>query len=418
MKIILSKQKINLLLFIICVIVPFLNIYELSFVVWSLILVVTLKNNYALDFIKYVTVFVVVLILAIVVGLFFDYKFYYVIRDITYLLKPITGLIIGYQLFSNKIKHPFQFIVYAGVAIAVYHLILVANGIIFEGARNVRDIRQFGGYFNDFEIYTLIILIFNKRFDLQFSKNKTIAFLTILSISSFFYLARTNVIQFIILYLALKGYFILSIKSIKVISYTLLAVALGYSAVLYYNPIRNGKGVDEFLYKIKMSPQEAFSTKINRDDWQRFNDNYRSYENIRTIQQLSYNKNLFFGEGIGSQVDLKQRVYLGDMELRYISILHNGYMLVLLKTGLFGLLIYLFSIVLFFKKNKHPNPTLININYLFVGTGIFLIISNWVFMGFYNLADTKSLLIGFLFAYRHELIKKLQIQNFQNQKPN
>jgi O-antigen ligase len=94
------------------------------------------------------------------------------------------------------------------------------------------------------------------------------------------------------------------------------------------------------------------------------------------------------------------------MELRYISILHNGYMTVLLKTGLFGLVIYLYSIFFFFKRKTYFDLNLTNIQTLFIGTGVFLIMSNWVFMGFYNLIDTKSLLIGFLFAYKNELIKK------------
>jgi hypothetical protein len=167
--------------------------------------------------------------------------------------------------------------------------------------------------------------------------------------------------------------------------------------------MRNGKGVDEFLYKIKIAPTEAFSTKINRENWKQFNDNYRSYENIRTVQQLSHNNSLFFGEGIGSQVDLKQKTYLGDMELRFISFLHNGYMTILLKTGFIGLLIYLSSILFFFKRNLSRNNELKNVNYFFIGTGIFLIFSNWVFMGIYNLEDTKSLFIGFMFAYKNDL---------------
>ena len=152
-----------------------------------------------------------------------------------------------------------------------------------------------------------------------------------------------------------------------------------------------------------MVPAEAFSTKINREDWKQFNDNYRSYENIRTVQQLSNQDNLWLGEGMGSKVDLKQKIFLGDMQLRYISILHNGYMTVLLKSGLFGLFVYLFTIYKFFKKTETKNLKLVNLNLIFIGTGVFLIISNWVFMGFYNPVDTKSILIGFLFAYKNEI---------------
>ena len=407
MKITINKAILNQVLFIICVVVPFFNIYELSFTVWMAAIAITLKNNYSVEFVKYISIFIIIFLLAITVGFFYSYSLYFTIRDITYLLKPITGLLLGYQLFNKHIKNPFQFVVYAGVSIAVYHLILVGYGFI-AGAKNVREIREYGGYFNDFEVYTLVILLFSNQFNLQFSKKRNTIFLLILAVSSFFYLARTNFIQFIILVIALKGIFVLNKRAIKVVGTTLILVVAGYAAVFYYNPVRNGKGFDEFLYKIKMAPAEAFSTKINRDDWKQFNDNYRSYENIRTVEQLSYNESFLFGEGIGSQVDLKQKVYLGDMELRYISILHNGYMTVLLKTGLLGLGIYLFSIFFFFRKNNEPTEALKNILYLFIGTGVFLIVSNWVFMGFYNLIDTKTLLIGFLFAYKNDLKKQIK----------
>jgi hypothetical protein len=411
MKIVINKKTINQLLFILCVVVPFFNVYELSFMVWMTAIVLTLKNNYSLEFIKYLSIFISIFLIAILVGLFFDYKWYYIIRDITYLLKPITGLLLGYQLFSKHIKNPFQFIVYAGIAIASYHLLLVVYGIVIDGASNVAAIRARAGHFNDFEVYSLVILLFNKKLNLGFSKYKYWILLGILGLSSFFYLARTNFIQFAVLIIALKGFFVLNLRVIKMTIIASVLILVGYMSIVYYNPARTGKGLDQLLYKIKNIPEEAFSTKINRGDWKDFNDNYRSYENIRTVEQLSYNGSLLFGEGIGSQVDLKQKVYLGDMLLRYISILHNGYMTVLLKTGLLGVFIYLLSITFFFRKNPYPNEVLQNINYLFVGTGVFLIISNWVFMGFYNLVDTKSLLIGFLFAYKNELIKNLEVND-------
>jgi len=408
MKLVLNKVFFNQLLFIICVVVPFFNNYELSFATWSFSIVLTLKYNYSLQFIRYLFIFIFILVLAIVVGLFNDHASYFIIRDITYLLKPITGLLLGYQLFSDKIKKPFQFIVYAGLAIASYHLVLVFYGIVFDGVRKMREIREFGGYFNDFEVYTLIILLFNNQIKLGFSKKQTQMFIGILAISSFFYLARTNFIQFVVLFAALKGYLVLTKRALKIILSCIMLSLLTYTAIYQYNPVRNGKGIDEFLYKIKIIPTEAFSTRIKRDDWKDFNDNYRSYENIRTIEQLSNNENFLFGEGIGSQVDLKQKVFLGNMFLRKISILHNGFMTILLKTGLVGLCIYFFSIAFFFKRNTATNETLKNINYIFIGTGVFLIISNWVFMGFYNLLDTKSLLIGFLFAYKNNIINNIK----------
>lgn len=405
MKLTLNKELYYQIIYMICVIIPFFNNYELSFLVWLVASILTIKNKYSVPFLKYLSYFILIFSLAFFVGLFFNYKLYFIIRDITYLLKPIFGLILGYQLFYDKTKNPFQFIVYAGVAIASYHLFLVVWGILFEGARNVREIREQGGYFNDFEVYTLIILLFHKQFQLNFTKRKTIIFISILALSSFFYLARTNFIQFVILFMAMKNWLVLNKRSITILTSLLVFSVVGYAAIYNYNPKRNGSGLDEFLYKIKLIPLEAFATKINREDWKDFHDHYRSYENIRTVEQLSHNNTFSFGEGMGSQVDLKQKVYLGDMEMRHISILHNGYMTVFLKSGIPGLLILFGSILFFFKKFNSYSEIDTKINLLFLGTGVFLIFSYWVFMGFYNLIDTKTLLIGYLFAYKNHIQK-------------
>jgi hypothetical protein len=405
MKLTLNKELYYQIIYMICVIIPFFNNYELSFLVWLVASILTIKQKYSAPFLKYLSYFIIIFSLSFFVGLFFNYKLYFIIRDITYLLKPVFGLILGYQLFYDKTKNPFQFIVYAGVAIASYHLFLVLWGILIEGARNVREIRDHGGFFNDFEVYTLIILLFHKQFQLNFSKQKTRIFISILALSSFFYLARTNFIQFVILFMAMKNWLVFNKRSITVLTSLLVLSVVGYAAIYNYNPKRNGSGLDEFLYKIKLIPLEAFSTKINRDDWKDFHDHYRSYENIRTMEQLSHNNTFLFGEGMGSQVDLKQKVYLGDMELRHISILHNGYMTVFLKSGIPGLLILFGSIFFFFKKFNTFSEIDTKINLLFLGTGVFLIFSYWVFMGFYNLIDTKTLLIGYLFAYKNHIQK-------------
>lgn len=405
MKLTLNKELYYQILYMICVIIPFFNNYELSFLVWLLVSILTIQKKYSTLFIKYVSYFVLIFSLSFFVGFFFDYKLYYVIRDITYLLKPIFGLILGYQLFYDKTKNPFQFVVYAGVAIASYHLFLVIWGILIEGARNVRDIREHAGYFNDFEVYTLIILLFHKQFQLNFTKQKTRIFITILAFSSFFYLARTNFIQFVILFFAMKNWLVFNKRSLTIISSLMVFSIISYTLIYNYDPKRNGSGLDEFLYKIKLIPLEAFETKINRGDWKNFNDHYRSYENIRTVEQLTHNNTVLFGEGIGSRVDLKQKVYLGDMLLRQISILHNGYMTVFLKSGIPGILLLFGSIFFFFKRFKSINDIDSNINLLFLGTGIFLIFSYWVFLGFYNLLDTKTLLIGYLFAFKNHLEK-------------
>lgn len=407
MNLTISKITLPQIFFILCVAIPYLNNYELTFSIWSLTAVLTLQRNYSYGIAKIVGCFLSILVIAIIVYFFKNYQLYFIIRDITYLLKPILGLIIGYQLCKKNFRRGFQTIVYTGILIAIIHLTVLFLAVVIHHASTVNDLRLYGGYFSDFEVYALIILLFHKKFELGFSSKRAQLFSGIIGFSVLMYLARTNFIQFVILFLALKGYLQINKKSIRIIFSTIIVLIIGYTTIYYSNPKRNGHGIEALFYKIKIAPIEAFKTRINREDWKDFNDNYRSYENITTIGQMSEDgtATILFGKGIGSQVDLKQEVWLGDMQLRYISFLHNAFMTVFLKSGLTGIFIFITSIFLLFRKYKSDLPKIQAINLLMIGSGVFIIFSNWVFMGLYNLLDSKSILIGFFICYREMAYK-------------
>lgn len=407
MKIIIPNNWFYQLLFILCIGVTYLDNFELTFGVWSLSFLLTISRNYSISLFKLIIPYLLILLIAFVVMLNYDYKNYFIIRDITYLSKPILGFLLGYQLCKKNLKNALDLIIKTGFFIAVCHVIIIIIAIVVHKARTVADLRLHSGYFSDYEIYTFIILLFHKKFELNYSKKRLLIYTIVIGFSAFMYLARTNFIQFLILFLALKGYFIINKKSVIIIGSIIAISAISYTLIYYSYPRRSAEGIEGFLYKIKNAPIEAFKTKVNLDDWKDFNDNYRSHENISTIRQVSNDgiTSILFGKGLGSQIDLKQEVYLGDMKLRFISILHNGFMIVFLKSGLLGIFIYLFTII-YFLKNRDSNINIVNqINYIFLGTGIFLFVSNWVFLGFYNLTESKSILIGFLIAYKQKFLK-------------
>ena len=45
-------------------------------------------------------------------------------------------------------------------------------------------------------------------------------------------------------------------RALKIILSCIMLSLLTYTAIYQYNPVRNGKGIDEFLYKIKIIPTE------------------------------------------------------------------------------------------------------------------------------------------------------------------
>lgn len=404
MKIKIPNNWFHQLLFILCIAIPYLDNFELTISFWSFTFLLTITRNYSFSLLKLILPYIIILGLAIIVSFYYEYRAYFIIRDITYLIKPVIGFFLGFQLCKRNFQNAFQLIVKTGVFIAICHIIVILVAIFVFRAFTVADLRFYSGYFSDYEIYALVIILFHKQFNLNYSRKTFLILVSIVGFSAFMYLARTNFIQFIILVLALKGYLVLNKKSLTIIGSILLTSVVGYFFIVSTNPRRNAEGLEGFLYKIKVAPMEPFKSKINREDYRDFNDNYRSYENIMTVRQVSRDGivPVIFGKGIGSQIDLKQEVYLGDMKLRFISILHNGFMIVFLKSGLLGIFIYLYTIFYFFGRVKTENEIIKSINLLFIGTGVFLFISNWVFLGFYNLTETKTVLIGFLIAFREK----------------
>jgi hypothetical protein len=400
-----SKNTLYQILFALCVSVPYLNNYELTFFVWACAIVITIQRSYSIELVKQILLFSGILILAVFSSFFNEFSTYNFIRDITYLAKPVLGLLIGYQLGKTRLKDPLKTVIYTGVVLAIVHLWIVFYGITFVGFRNIHQIRGYAGYFSDFEVYVIVLLLFHRDFNVEISAKQKKWFIAILIFSSLFYLSRTNFIQFGILFIALKGFFVLNKKRLIALILIVFSGLLFYSAIVYYNPKRNGKGIEAFLYKVKIAPTEPFKTKINTEDYKDFNDNYRSVENINTVKQ-TINDGWFtivFGKGLGSSVDLKKEVWLDNAQLRYISILHNGFMTVFLKSGIIGVFLLFISIFLLFRKQKSESTLINKVNYLFTGTAFFLFISYWVFMGFYFKADTKAILIGLLLAYAEKI---------------
>lgn len=403
-----SNNVLYQILYAICVLVPFINSYELTFLVWFLTLCITISNRYSLRIVKYTSCFLVILGIAFIVSFFKNESTYNFFRDIAYLLKPIIGLLLGYQLYKKCQNKFFTTVIYTGLLLAILHLIIVLITFVRFHTISVNLLREYCGYHSDYEVYVLLLLLFYKKFQLNWAKKSISIFIGIISLSIFLYLSRTNFIQFVVLFIAMKGYFVLNRKSLKIISSVILFVIAGYTAVYQSNPKRSGKGIEAFFYKIKNAPIEPFKTKINKDDWKDFNDNYRSYENILTVKQVSSQGKsaIIFGKGLGATIDLGREIWTNDGEfIQYIPVLHNGFATVFLKSGLLGLLFLFVFIYLLGIPEKSNLLAVQNLNYLLVGSAIFLIISNWVFMGLYLKLDNKSVLLGFIICYREFLLK-------------
>ena len=380
----ISKNLPYQILFGICVGVTYLNIYELTFAVWIFTIGLTVKNNYSKTLLKYILCFVAILAIALVSSFFYENNLYDSIRDLTYLIKPILGFIVGYQLCRNYNINPFKTIVYTGIAIALVHLSIILHSVIIYKITNIHVLRQNAGYFSDFEVYSLIIAMFYKQLGIFFSRKNFWIIILILSVSSFLYLSRTNMIQFVIFYIAMKGYLSMNKKSIIVFSFITAFTIIGYSIIYNMNLSRNGKGVEALLFKIKNAPIEPFKTKVDKDDWQDFNDNYRSFENIKTVKQVSNEgiEAVLFGKGLGASTDIGRLMPTNEGTfVRHQAILHNACMTVFLKSGLFGVFFLMLSVYFLCRQRKSNIEIENQTNLILFSTGIYLVVANWVLLG-------------------------------------
>lgn len=404
---ILSRQYFFSFLYIICIVVSFFPNYELTFLVWLATFIITIQKKYSITIFKYVSVFSAILLIAVFSTFFYENPFFYCLKDFTYLLKPILGILLGYQLFKVIPKNHLNVFINAGLVLSIVHIGLIVFVLINFHSVDLNLIRYNSGFFSDYEVYILIVLLFHNKFEIRITEQKRKLLVLIIGFSIFMYLARTNFLQFGILFLAMKGYFVFNKKSLKVLFLAITSLLIAYTAIFYANPKRNGEGLEGFMYKIKISPQEAFKTKINKNDWKDFNDNYRSFENIITIKQVALDgeRAIFTGKGLGSTLNLGQKIYTTDGSIiQNISVAHNGFMTIYLKSGLLGVILLVAFLIMFYRQTKSNIYLANNVNLLLIGTCVFLIVSTWVFMGLYFKLDNKSIIIGFLLALKEKTI--------------
>jgi len=412
-----TKYSQNLpyqILFALCVSVTYLNIYELTFAVWLLTAAITIKQRYSLRLFQGLGYFAIIFAIAMIGCFFQDYFFPVIVRDITYMLKPILGILVGYQLCRNFDIKPLHTIIYTALAIALVHLGIIFSSMLIFKIMNIHELRFYGGYFGDFEFFALTFLFFDKQFQLNLSPKRKWYLIAIIGLSAFLYLSRLNFIQFFVIFLALKGYFRVTKRAIIVMGSFIAFVAIGYTIIFNMHLTRNGQGMEAFLFKIRNAPIEAFKTRIDQEDYEDFNDNYRSFENIITVRQVTRDgwDATIFGKGMGARIDIGRDIWTNDQEfIRLVPMLHNAFMTIFLKSGLLGVVICIAFLIHLGRRLRSDDPLVHQLNLFFTGMAIFMVLAHWVLMGFYLKTDNKSLIVGLLLCYREMAARRYRLQN-------
>ena len=329
---------------------------------------------------------------------------YNIIKDLAYFLNPIVVIILGYLIFQrvDDIDSILTIAIFCSLILASYHIL---NFIFFDfhDAR-LQDIRGelTRGYFLPIiGIYLLLIYKNNKNFFLRSNFFKILFFILLFS-SLLISFSRILVISLLIFYFANNNFSFL--KMIKKRAFY-LGFLFFLGTIFYISNFTNSDIIHEFSSKFyTMFTETTIGDYTHKSD---INERWRGYETYRAL--ITYKNGTFFehlfGRGFGTLIDLDFKIKLGEKEFWEIPILHNGYALLLVKTGIIGLCLYIAFIykVFIFGRNliKLNNDTIKIIGYYFVSLSVILLTSTYVNSGIFNKTFFTSglLLLGIFYSY-------------------
>lgn len=403
-------MKVNAIKFytVLFAIVLFLQLYVYSFrfnIFFQLFVIcifaVLEKQTISVRFLKTALPIILIFLIGFIGMLFHKYRLFNITKDILHFIKPVFAIFIGYCFYKkiNNFKLFVKTIVITGFISAIVHYFVIL--FLIKHIDNVSNIREYGTD-NFIELMGLLFIAYYKKFQNEklFASrllHRTIFFT--LFVSCILYFSRTMIVMAIMALLTIYGYTIITRKTLKISGFLLLFTLAFYAVLFSSNIQRNSKGIESFLYKVKNAPAEVFKTHIDRENHADLWDHWRGYEASRALALLEDNpEGYIFGCGYGSLVNLKFFAPLSNDEkgMKYISELHNGYMYLLYKTGIFGIILYLFFLISLYIKiylNKNFITVFISI------IGLSFIFTTLVTVGLNNSNEALIFILGALLFF-------------------
>ncbi len=364
--------------------------------------VFTPKSRVSKTAIQLILMLLVIVLIGLISSINNHTTFYDRLKDLLYFSKPILGLAVGYGLIKriNNIQFLLRSMVLIALGFSIFH---TAKVFIHLNVSEVTvDIIRKNGIDNLLELFALAILISsykNPFFDIFKNTYFKHLALFLIGISFTLYFSRMMFVGLILLVLAFTGLSKLTKKGFSYFMVLFVAVAVFY-AYLYSSDIkRDEPGFRSFLYKIKIAPAEIFVTskEINEKNHAELWDHWRAYEAQKAIDGLNEKPIKYvLGKGFGSLIDLGFVAPVNEEGMRYVPHIHNGYIYVLYKTGIFALIIYLIFLSFLYLQSYNKSDSVFrkNIQNLIAGIGLFFIFSSLITTGIYNEHEFYMFFLG------------------------
>jgi hypothetical protein len=268
-----------------------------------------------------------------------EYSEYYFARDIIYFIQAPIFIAIGVNLYREveDVRKLLKIIVLTTFVVSFYKLIEVIESpsIILQ---SIMEIRYEYNLSNKAALLSFVILFYARRINFKLFNNNTELMLMLILLLSVV-ISFSRVFYLILLIVLLTFYFARKKLIIKIYGALIVFVLFVFFGANYIDT--DGRSGD-FTIESKVMHSVSEIIVKEYDTVFEIQNNWRGYEAYLGLSKY-YEGNiaeLVFGQGYGSvAITPQQWMNHGlDEGLGVLPIFHNGYVTILLKTGLAGLL--------------------------------------------------------------------------------
>ncbi|MDN3548556.1 hypothetical protein [Mucilaginibacter aquaedulcis] len=405
------KNKLYPFLLLMLILASFFHVQAAIFAIPLLIIAMPMEHK--LMVLKTAGRFAILWVPAML-GLIVGYKnnTYLILKDLYYFSIPIlfitTGVVLAYRL---SIESFLKTLVYAGVLTSI---LVTAVSVSYMGFSALFD--PYSAHYAIGIVGTpvppiaLACLLFSKKFNVKlFSRFRFTVFVAANAFGVYMFASRT--------YTVMMAFFVLllvvdKIKRIWIMPTIFMLVML---FTLLPTDLFKTKTSETFMGKMLGSFNELKMGDYNTE--QDINIKYRGYESFMAVKSYAEGgaANWIFG-GLGKLIDLKTFVRLGeDTDFQFIPVLHNGWLYILVKTGIMGVLTYILTffglITSTWKRyaDARERPAIRLFGALIIGCVMSLMFTNYIVTSFFNTEMSIIMItLGYSYVNFKSLVNRLQ----------
>jgi len=403
------------IVFLLCLtsLIPAIALTVLNAMLAGLAIAVVLATNRRAD----PRLLVVIALVSVVAFLGFvtgrDADRYESFKDAWYISNPVLIMLAGYTLYALKcdISRGLRAFVVAGALVACWQLrgYIIEPSLVQLPAGQIRQVIGTGSYVPVVALVILLVYVGKWRSALLLPNWLAASFLVLTAVAVAGVFSRSALVVVGVGLAALVGCFSRR-EWWRMGLPALLLVLAGFVAQLYVDT-DSERALQSFGGKLARSLQELTSgDDVGARDIGR---NFRAYETGRALDQFAQGSvaSMLFGQGFGAKVDLGITMPLlitetGFRGVRQIGVFHNGYIYLLTKVGLIGLLLYVAVFVYLYRIGRpfaslpHADPQSAA-GRLFQFTIVSLAATTYFISGVFNKGDMFPVLLltGYLLAH-------------------